>query len=146
MPERHRPLTQLLMGRLIDRYALPVIFIGLSALQMLGLGHAALMMGWPLLVALVLAMAAIYGQVIVNDAMVARYVPATHRAKAFSIRYFLGFTTSGLAVPLIAVLHGHGGFPLVLGVATAFGAVIFAAACALFITVQPRLMLPQKAG
>ena len=74
---------------------------------------------------LVLAMAAIYGQVVVNDAMVARYVPASHRAKAFSVRYFLGFTTSGLAVPLIALLYGLNGFGLVLGAAALFGTVIF---------------------
>ena len=63
--------------------------------------------GLPLLDGLVLVMAAIYGQVVVNDAMVARYVPAEYRAKAFRLRYFLGFTTSGLAVPLIGLLHGR---------------------------------------
>jgi MFS family permease len=118
-------LTQLLMGRLVDRLTLPRIFVGLSILQPLGLGLAALTTGIPMLGGLVLAMAAIYGQVIVNDAMVARYVPAAHRAKAFSVRYFLGFTTSGLAVPLIALLYGMNGFVLVLLAAAMFGAVIF---------------------
>ena len=101
-------LTQLAMGRLVDRFSLPSIFVGISILQPVGLGLAAMTTGVPLLVGLVLAMAAIYGQVVVNDAMVARYVPAQHRAKAFSVRYFLGFTTSGFAVPLIALLHGQG--------------------------------------
>lgn len=118
-------LTQLLMGRLIDRFTLPRIFVGLSILQPFGLGLAALTSGMPMLAGLVLAMAAIYGQVVVNDAMVARYVPAQSRAKAFSVRYFLGFTTSGLAVPLIAILHGMSGFTLVLGAAATFGMVIF---------------------
>jgi hypothetical protein len=70
-------------------------------------------------------MAAIYGQVVVNDAMVARYVPTQYRARAFSVRYFLGFTTSGLAVPLIALFYGMNGFTLVLGAAATFGMVIF---------------------
>jgi MFS family permease len=118
-------LTQLLMGCLVDRYTLPRIFVGLSILQPLGLGLAALTSGIPMLAGLVIAMAAIYGQVVVNDAMVARYVPAQYRARAFSVRYFLGFTTSGLAVPLIALLHGMKGFTLVLGAAAAFGTVIF---------------------
>jgi MFS family permease len=121
-------LTQLLVGRLVDRFALPTIFVGLALVQPLGLGLAAATTGVPLLAGLVLAMAAIYGQVVVNDAMVARYVPARLRAKAFSVRYFLGFTASGLAVPLIALLHGWGGFPAVLGAAAAFGAVVFACA------------------
>ncbi len=78
-------------------------------------------------------MAAIYGQVIINDAMVARYVPAAYRAKAFGLRYFLGFATSGLAVPLIGLVHGSGGFPLVLAVAGLFGAAIFASAVVFYL-------------
>jgi MFS family permease len=130
-------LTQLLMGRLVDRFTLPTIFVGLSILQPLGLGLAALTRGIPMLAGLVLAMAAIYGQVVVNDAMVARYVPAQYRARAFSIRYFLGFTTSGLAVPLIALLHGMSGFTLVLGAAATFGAVIFLCSLGFILAAQP---------
>ncbi|WP_201865129.1 MFS transporter [Microvirga soli] len=129
-------LTQLLMGRLVDRYTLPRIFVGLTILQPLGLGLAALTSGIPMLAGLVLAMAAIYGQVVVNDAMVARYVPAQYRARAFSVRYFLGFTTSGLAVPLIALLHGMSGFTLVLSMAATFGTVIFLCSLGFFLAVQ----------
>jgi MFS family permease len=118
-------LTQLLMGRLVDRYTLPRIFVVLSILQPLGLGLAAVTSGLPMLAGLVLAMAAIYGQVVVNDAMVARHIPSQYMARAFSVRYFLGFTTSGLAVPLIALLHGMSGFTLVLSAAATFGMVIF---------------------
>lgn len=125
-------LTQLLMGRLIDRYSLPALFLGLSVLQPLGLGIAAASTGLPLLAGLVLTMAALYGQVVINDAMVARYVPAAYRARAYSVRYFLGFTVAGFVVPMIAILHDRGGFGLVLGIAAAFGAVIFAAAFAFF--------------
>jgi MFS family permease len=131
-------LTQLLMGRLIDRYSLPVLFLGLSVLQPLGLGLAAVSTGVPLLAGLVLTMAALYGQVVINDAMVARYVPPLYRARAYSVRYFLGFTISGFVVPMIALLHDRGGFGLVLGIAAAFGAVIFAAALGFFVlTRQP---------
>ena len=83
-----------------------------------------------MLAGLVMTMAAIYGQVIVNDVMVARYVPAQYRAKAYSVRYFLGFTASGFAAPLIAVMHAYGGFPALLAVTAAFGAVVLACALA----------------
>ncbi|HEV7370685.1 MFS transporter [Arenibaculum sp.] len=126
-------LTQLLMGRLVDRFTLPAVFACLALLQPVGLGLAAATTGVPLLAGLVIAMASIYGQVIINDAMVARYVPPRLRAKAFSVRYFLGFTTSGLAVPLIALLHGWGGFPAVLGVSAMFGAVVSACAAGFFL-------------
>ncbi|MCB1885812.1 MAG: MFS transporter [Geminicoccaceae bacterium] len=131
-------LTQLLMGRLVDRFALPTIFLGLAMLQPLGLGLAALSTGVPLLLGLVLAMAAIYGQVVVNDAMVARYVPPRLRARVFGVRYFLGFTASGLAVPLIALLHARNGFPAVLAAAAAFGAAVLACAAAFLLAARPR--------
>jgi MFS family permease len=136
-------LTQLLMGRLVDRLTLPRIFAGLSILQPLGLGLAALTTGLPMLGGLVLAMAAIYGQVVVNDAMVARYVPVQFRARAFSVRYFLGFTTSGLAVPLIALLYGMNGFGLVLSAAAMFGTVIFLCSIGFLLTAQTS---PQSPG
>jgi hypothetical protein len=71
--------------------------------------------------------------------MVARYVPAEHRATAFSVRYFLGFTTSGFAVPLIALLHGQGGFAVVLAATAAFGAAIFLCSISFLMVAQPRL-------
>jgi MFS family permease len=128
-------LTQLVTGRLLDRYTLPAIFAGISILQPLGLTLAATTSGVPLLLGLAIAMAAIYGQVVINDAMVARYVQPDYRATAFSVRYFLGFSVSGFAVPLIALLHGQGGFAVVLATASAFGATIFSCSLLfLFIT------------
>jgi MFS family permease len=121
-------LTQLVIGRLLDRFPLSDIFVALAALQPLGLCVAAASTGISLLFGLVLVTAAIYGQVVVNDAMVAQYVAPEFRAKAFSVRYFLGFTASGFAAPLIAVLHAHGGFPIVLGSTALFGAMVFACA------------------
>lgn len=124
--------AQWLMGRLVDRYTLPALFVGLALLQPIGLVIAAMTQGIPLLLGLVLTMTAIYGQVVINDAMVARYVPAQHRAKAFSVRYFLGFTVSGFVVPMLAVLYARGGFGLVLGAAALFGLVVWCASVAFY--------------
>ncbi|MEA2856394.1 MAG: hypothetical protein QOH98_715 [Methylobacteriaceae bacterium] len=121
-------LTQLVMGRLIDRFSLTSLFIILTPLQPLGLLLAALTTGWPLLAGLAIALGASYGQVVLNDAMIARYVPGPLRVKAVSIRYFIGFGASGFAVPLIALLYGMSGFPLVLGAAALFGLLIVASA------------------
>lgn len=126
-------MTQLAVGRLVDRVALPAIFVGLAATQTFGLALAATTTGPALLVGLTLAMAGIYGQVVINDATVARYVPARLRAKAFSLRYFLGFTASGFAAPFIAFMHGQGGFPAVLGAAATIGAVVLACALAFYV-------------
>lgn len=138
-------LTQLTMGRLIDRFELPKLFVSLSVLQPIGLGIAAATVGTPMLIGMILVMAALYGQVVVLDAMVARYVAPHLRAKALGLRYFLGFGASSLAVPMIAILYGPGGFSLVLGATALFGAIVLAGAIGIFVLTRPE-RLPLSAS
>jgi MFS family permease len=121
-------LTQIAVGRLIDRFELPALFLGLSVLQPVGLVLAATTTGLPMALGLALATAAIYGQVVINDAMIGRYVSEELRNRVYSWRFFIAFTLGGFAVPLIAGLRGAGGFTLVLLAAGAIGAIIFATA------------------
>ena len=130
-------LTQLVMGRLVDRVELPRLFAGLGLAQPLGLALAAFTQGVPMLLGLTIAMAAMYGQVVVNDAMVARYVPAEARSRAFGIRYFIGFSVSGLAVPLIALLHARGGFVAVLGATALIAAAVLISAASFYVLTRP---------
>ena len=125
-------LTQTLVGRLVDKVSIPKVFMGLAVLQPIGFGLAAFSSGPPVLAGLALVTAAIYGQVIVNDATVARYVPAEFRAKAFGFRYFLSFATGGLAVPLIALLYGGGAQQLLI-VGGLFGGVVLACAVGFYL-------------
>jgi len=77
-----------------------------------------------LLFALAFAMASIYGQITLNDLVIARYTADAWRGRVYAVRYFLTFMVSGVAVSMIAFLYGRGGFDLVLG-ATAFIALGF---------------------
>ena len=88
-----------------------------------------------LLLALAVAMAAIYAQVTVNDLVIARYTADAWRGRVYAVRYFLTFLVSGAAVSMIAVLYGRGGFDLVLGVTAfiALGFVLGTAAIALLV-------------
>jgi hypothetical protein len=67
--------------------------------------------------------------------VIARYSADAWRSRVFAVRYFLTFVVSGAAVSLIALLHGRGGFDLVLGVAAiiALGFVIGTAAIAVLV-------------
>ena len=121
-------LTQIIVGRLVDRFELPVIFVGLALLQFAGLIVSAATAGVPMAIGLTVVTAAIYGQVVVNDAMVGRYIPDEFRNRFYSIRFFAGFTVGGLAVPLIGILHRDGGFGEVLAVTAAIAGVIFTSA------------------
>jgi len=119
---------QLVVGTLIDRVALPTLLVLLAASQMTGLLIAALFTGPLLLLGLALTMAAIYGEVVVDDALVARFVPAALRSKAYGVSYFLGFTTAGVAAPLIGLTHAGGGFGPLLALTAACGTALFLAA------------------
>ena len=56
----------------------------------------------------------VFGQIPINDAMVAKYTDDRWRARAYALRYVLSFGGSATAVPLVAVLHGGtGGFEAV---------------------------------
>ena len=75
--------------------------------------------------ALAVAMAAIYGQVTVNDMILARYTADAWRGRVYAVRYFTLFISAGAAVTMISLLHQNGGFGLVLGVNAIIALVMF---------------------
>ncbi|WP_081991338.1 MFS transporter [Inquilinus limosus] len=117
-------VAQIAVGRLIDRLALPTLFILLAAVQLAGLVLAALFTGPLLLIGLALVMAAIYGEVVVDDALVARFVPPSLRGKAFGLSYGLDSVLAGIAAPLIGALHAEG-FARLLALTAVCGATLF---------------------
>ncbi len=112
------------VGRLVERFHLLMLFAMLAAMQFAGVVWTAYASGVMVLFALAFTMAAIYGQITVNDLIIARYTADAWRGRVYAVRYFLTFMVSGVAVSLIAVLYGRGGFAMVLG-ATAFVALGF---------------------
>ena len=110
-------IAQLAIGRLVEKFPLHLLFAAVAVLQFAGVLWSAYASGPVLVVALMVAVAAIYAQVTVNDLVIARYSADAWRARVYAVRYFLTFLVSGAAVSLIAVLYGRGGFDLVLGVA-----------------------------
>jgi hypothetical protein len=103
--------------------------------------------GAMLLVALAFAMAAIYGQITVNDLLIARYTADAWRGRVYAVRYFITFMISGVAVSMIALLYGRGGFGLVLGATAvvAMGFVFAAIAIAVLANGVEKARLPQPA-
>jgi MFS family permease len=117
--------AQLVVGRLVSRYSVHLLFAAIGLMQFAGIAWATFASGPTLLLALAVSIAAIYAQVTVGDVVIARYTADAWRGRIFAVRFFLAFITSGLAVALIAVLHGRGGFGLVLLI-TAVCAALFA--------------------
>ncbi|MEP7030412.1 MAG: MFS transporter [Pseudolabrys sp.] len=118
-------LAQLTVGRLVEWVAPHIIFAAVTGIGFLGNLWAAYANGTALLVALAVAVAAIYGQVTVNDMIMARYTADAWRGRVYAVRYFLLFISAGAAIGMIAVLHKAGGFTLVLSVNAVIALVLF---------------------
>ncbi len=130
-------MTQIIVGRLIDRIAIERIFVSLALMQLAGFIAVASLSGPAVLVASALILAAVYGQVVVNDLLVARTVPDQWRARAYALRYLLGFTTAASVVPFIAWLYTPaGGLGPVYAVMSLFAAAIAAAAVTFWVKMR----------
>ena len=129
-------LAQLCVGRLVEWFSPHSMFAAITALGFLGNLWAAYADGLALMVALAVAVAAIYGQVTVNDMVLARYTADAWRGRVYAVRYFLLFISAGVAIGMIAMLHERGGFALVLGVNAAIAFVMFVATTGLALLIS----------
>jgi MFS family permease len=141
-------LAQLTVGRLVEWVPPHIIFAAVTGLGFLGNLWATYASGITLMIALAIAVAAIYGQVTVNDMIMARYTADAWRGRVYAVRYFLLFISAGAAVGMIALLHKTGGFSLVLGVNAMIALVMFVSTIALvslIVSIEAKHVAPQPA-
>jgi MFS family permease len=124
-------LTQFTIGTMIDRHSLKHIFLPMAAIFPVLLYLLSGLEGAAFLIASVGVIAVMFGLVTVSDAMIGKYTSDEWRARAFALRYFLGFTAAGASVGLVAWLHETGGFGVMLRTLAGFcvmiliGALVF---------------------
>jgi MFS family permease len=142
-------LAQLAVGRLVEWIAPHILFAIVTALLFAGVTWSLFVTGPMLMVALTIAMIGLYGQVTVNDMVIARYTADAWRGRVYAVRYFLVFITAGVSVAAIAYFHSRGGFDLVLFVTAIIAFVFFAATFVLALLVakpeSARAAAPQPA-
>ncbi len=138
-------IAQITVGRLVERFPVHRLFAATAILQFAGVVWAANASGVMLLAALAFTFAAIYGQITLNDLVIARYTADAWRGRVYAVRYFLTFMVSGAAVSLTALLYGRGGFGLVLGatVVMALGFLVAVIAVAIIANGVEKARLPQ---
>lgn len=107
-------LAQYTIGHLLDKHSLKTLFLPLAFTLAPLLYFSASLSGLPLILICIGIVICIFGQVTVNDAMIGKYTSDEWRARAYSVRYFLGFTAAGVSVGVVASLHESGGFGLML--------------------------------
>ncbi|MDE0808214.1 MAG: MFS transporter [Alphaproteobacteria bacterium] len=117
--------TQVVVGRAIDKYSIKPIFLALVAGQAVALYLAVSASGWMMVVIAVFVMILVFGQIPINDTLIARYTPDSWRSRVYSVKYVLSFTVSAAAVPSISWIYSdYGGFPTMFTYAAAAAVVI----------------------
>ena len=105
--------TQIVVGNAIDKYRIKPIFLAFVAAQAVFLYLASFTNGWLMVLISLVIMVLVFGQIPINDTLIARYTPDTWRGRVYSVKYVLTFTVSAAVVPSIAWLYDDsGGFTL----------------------------------
>jgi MFS family permease len=124
-------LAQLAVGRMAEQMRPHVLFALVAAMQLAGIVWVTYATGTALFVALAFTVGATLSQITVNDLVIARYTADAWRGRVYAVRYALTFMVSGISASMIAVMHGRGGFDLVLEALVAIAVAFLAAVLAI---------------
>ncbi len=113
-------ITQLVVGKLIDRYPLKPLYLVMVLGQVPLLLLASRAQGWWIFVALLGTMAMIFGAIPFTDAMNARYVADRLRSRVAGMRLTVAFGFSSAAVWLLGPMVKANGFGAMLAVMAGF--------------------------
>lgn len=121
-------VAQLSIGRVLHRFSLKWPFIVLTLCQAPLLFGLAYVEGWVVIALGAAFMFVVFGQVTVNDAMVANFVAPQWQSRVFALRYCLSFGASASAIPLISFVEPRQGFVGLYLILAGFAALTFVAA------------------
>ena len=129
--------AQLGTGRLIDRRRIKPVLLCVALGQPVLIGLMATQTDYGLFAASLLAMAFVFGQIPITDAVLSRYVPDEWRAKVLSVKFMLNLVIGAGALMMArTILAAGGGFDTIMMVLAIAGGLVFLSA----------LLLPAQAG
>ena len=97
--------AQIVVGRLIDRLSIRRVYIGILLLQAPVLLAAGTLSGMSFVAVTFVAMALIFGEIPLHDALVARYTAVAWRSRVYAMMYFVGLGVGALGVPVVALVY-----------------------------------------
>ena len=110
--------AQVIVGRLIDRFALKPLYLAISLAQAPILLLAAAAQGWLFYALLLGSMIFIFGAIPFTDSMIVRYVDDRIRSSVAGMRFTISLGVSSLAVWLLGpIVKGNGFGALYTGMA-----------------------------
>ncbi|MCP4410103.1 MAG: MFS transporter [Gammaproteobacteria bacterium] len=120
-------LAQLVVGHLVDHYSVRSVFAVVAAMQTILFVAMTQISGYAALFVAIGFMLFVFGQIPINDVLVARMVKSEWRSRAYAARYIVTFSIMALAVPFIAWIHGRWGFGMLFTVLAISALIIFLA-------------------
>jgi MFS family permease len=130
--------AQLVVGFLIDRYSIRVIFAFVALLQAVFFAVMMNLTGMPALLVSFGFMLMVFGQIPINDVLVGRVTRSEWRSRAYAFRYIITFSVAATAVPLIAWIHAEWTFVILFAVMAIGATGVFAMVLLLPSTVTNR--------
>ena len=129
--------AQLGVGRLIDKRPIKPVLLCVALGQPVLIGVMSTQSDYGLLIASLLAMAFVFGQIPITDAVLSRYVPDVWRAKVLSLKFMLNLVIGAMAlITARSILAAGGGFGNLMVVLAIAAALVFLSA----------LLLPSRVG
>jgi MFS family permease len=121
--------AQLAVGRIIDRRPIKPVLLVVAMGQPVMIGVMATQSNYGLLAASLLAMAFVFGQIPITDAVIARYVPDIWRTKVMSVKFMLNLVIGALSLLTArAILAAGGGFETLMIVLAIVAVLVFLSA------------------
>jgi len=122
-------MAQLVVGHFLDRGALKSVLVAVIGFQLPLLLAAAFFDNYLMLAVALAMMFFVFGQIPINDAMLAAYTDEAWRARVYGVRYVVSFGASACAVPLVAAAHRYSSdFKYLFFALAAMALLMFAAA------------------
>ena len=120
-------LAQLVVGVLVDRYAVRTVFGFVAGLQAVLFALMHELTGVAALVAAAAFTFVVFGQIPINDVLVSRIASSEWRSRVYAVRYVVSFSVMASSLPVIAGIHAGWGFgALFIVMAAAAGGILAA--------------------
>jgi MFS family permease len=98
--------SQILVGHLLDRYALRTVLLVVAGLQIPFLLAASQAHNATLVLVAGAMMFTIFGAIPIQDTLVARNTADAWRARVYALKYLISLGIAALSVPLVALVYG----------------------------------------
>ena len=119
--------AQLVVGYLVDNHSVRTVFAWVALLQSVLFAIMMPLTGLAALVTAIAFMFVVFGEIPINDVLVARMARSEWRSRAYSVMYLIYFLVSASALPLIAWVHGSWGFSVLFAILAVSAFFIFVA-------------------